>query len=55
VVHGLPSAGRWIMWQVVRLFLQSYLFAETGSFGRHVLTQNLIGLAHRPLKENASG
>jgi len=54
VVHGLPSAGRWAMWQVVRLLLQLYLLAETGSFGHHILTQNLIGVARRPLNDNTA-
>jgi len=45
VVHGLLSAGRWILWQVFRFIMHLYLGAETGVFRGHILTQNLISVA----------
>jgi hypothetical protein len=48
VVHGLLSAGRWVLWQTIRLLLQLFLLAETGSFRGHILTQNLIAVAQKP-------
>jgi 2-polyprenyl-3-methyl-5-hydroxy-6-metoxy-1,4-benzoquinol methylase len=47
VVHGLLSASRWVLWQTIRLLLQLYLLAETGSLRGHILTQNLIAIARK--------
>lgn len=47
VVHGLMSAGRYLLWKAIRLLLLLYLAAETGSFRGYILTQNLIAAARR--------
>ncbi len=44
IVHGVASAGRWILWQMIGLLVRLYLVAETGDFGGHILTQNLIAV-----------
>jgi hypothetical protein len=45
------------MWQIIRFLLTVYLVAETGELGGHILTQNLIAVAHKPhlLCENSHG
>lgn len=48
VVHGLWSAGRWVLWWVIGLLLSLYLVTETGVFRGHILTQNLIAVARKP-------
>jgi SAM-dependent methyltransferase len=47
-VHGLKSAVRALLWQCTTLPARLTLLAETGSWG-HVLSQNLLAVAHRPL------
>ncbi|MEJ7655547.1 MAG: methyltransferase domain-containing protein [Thermoleophilaceae bacterium] len=47
VAHGLPSLGRWVLWKVIALLVRLYLLVETGVFGEHVLTQNLVAVAYR--------
>jgi hypothetical protein len=47
VVHGLLSAGRYLIWKGIRLLLLLYLAAETGSFQGYILTQNLIAMARK--------
>lgn len=39
VVHGVPSAIRWIVWQVIRGGLAVWNLAETGSIGSGVYTR----------------
>jgi cyclopropane fatty-acyl-phospholipid synthase-like methyltransferase len=46
-VHGVPSAIRWALWQVIRLGLTGYLAVETGVLRGHVLSQNLVAVAER--------
>ena len=46
-VHGVPSAIRWALWQVIRLGLTGYLAVETGVLRGHVLSQNLVAVADR--------
>ncbi len=46
VVHGLKSFVRFLIWNVVVLFVRFYLLAETGS-GAGIFTQNLIGAAYK--------
>lgn len=48
VVHGLSSAGRWVLWRAIRLLLQAYLLVETGTWRGHILTQDLIAVARKP-------
>jgi SAM-dependent methyltransferase len=45
VVHGVVSAGRWVVWKVIRAMLRTYLAAETGGPGSGVLSQNMLALA----------
>jgi SAM-dependent methyltransferase len=45
VVHGPVSAGRWVVWKVIRAMLQTYLAAETGGTGGGVLSQNMLAVA----------
>ncbi len=47
-VHGLLSTVRWVAWQAIRLLLELYLAVETGQFGGHLWTQNLIAVAQKP-------
>jgi len=45
-VHGLLSAGRYIVWKLMRMFLSLYLMAETGE--RHgIFSQNLLAVAKK--------
>ncbi|MBI1748425.1 MAG: class I SAM-dependent methyltransferase [Acidobacteria bacterium] len=45
VCHGILSAVRWILWQVIKTLLRAYLAVETGSFRGHILTQDLLAVA----------
>jgi SAM-dependent methyltransferase len=45
IVHGLASAGRWIVWKAMRAILRTYLLAETGGAGSGVLSQNMLAVA----------
>ncbi len=47
-VHGIVSAARWAAWQALRALLVLYLAVETGRLRGHLLTQNLIAVAHKP-------
>jgi 2-polyprenyl-3-methyl-5-hydroxy-6-metoxy-1,4-benzoquinol methylase len=47
VVHGVLSAGRWLLWKAIEFLLRVYLVAETGMFRGHILTENLIVVAHK--------
>ena len=43
VPHGVKSATRWVLWQVIRSILRSYLAVETGDTGREaVFSQNFL-------------
>ena len=48
VVHGLKSAIRWVLWRASSFVLKGYLALETGQFGGHILTQNLIAVSRKP-------
>jgi SAM-dependent methyltransferase len=45
IVHGVASAGRWIVWKALRAILRTYLLAETGAAGSGVLSQNMLAVA----------
>jgi len=46
IVHGLKSAARWIVWEVVRGVMRVCLAAETGSLDRSaILSQNFLIVA----------
>jgi hypothetical protein len=47
VVHGLLSLGRLGLWKVLALLGRLYLAVETGVIRGHVLTQNLVVVAHK--------
>jgi len=47
-VHGFLSAARWLAWQGICALMLLYLAAETGRLRGHILTQNLIAVAHKP-------
>lgn len=48
VVHGIKSAVRWVLWQLIRLGLRIWSLAETGDSGRKtVFTRNLLAVATR--------
>lgn len=48
VPHGLKSATRAVLWQVIRLGLLGYIAIETGTFDRcAVLSQNLLAVAYK--------
>jgi 2-polyprenyl-3-methyl-5-hydroxy-6-metoxy-1,4-benzoquinol methylase len=46
VIHGLISFIRFVLWQIVRVFLNMYLLVEVGRTTQ-VLTQNIIGVAKK--------
>jgi len=44
--HGLTSADRWLLWQVIRSGLRLYLAAETGdTAGNAIFSQNFLTVA----------
>jgi 2-polyprenyl-3-methyl-5-hydroxy-6-metoxy-1,4-benzoquinol methylase len=46
VPHGVISAIRWVLWQMIRGVLRFYLAVETGSISpKHIFTQNLLAVA----------
>jgi 2-polyprenyl-3-methyl-5-hydroxy-6-metoxy-1,4-benzoquinol methylase len=46
VVHGLNSAGRFLLWKCFRTFLRLYVAAETGDVCRDaIFSQNLLAVA----------
>ena len=47
VVHGLPSAARRVVWEVLRACWRLQLAAESGSAAGAIFTQNLLGIATR--------
>lgn len=49
VVHGIPSAVRWMMWQIIRMGLLSARLAEGGDWRRPVFTQDLVLVARKPV------
>lgn len=50
VVHGVKSALRWIVWQVIRGFVWLYLVAESADYGWRVYTQDMRVVARKPLE-----
>lgn len=43
VPHGLKSAGRWVIWRIIRSMLRLYLAVETGEIGRDaIFSQNFL-------------
>ncbi|MCL6594773.1 MAG: class I SAM-dependent methyltransferase [Firmicutes bacterium] len=54
-VHGLFSAARWLAWQAIRTLLELYLAVETGQWGGHLWTQNLIAVAQKPGESGKGG
>lgn len=51
VVHGINSGIRWLLWRFVSALFAGYLAIETGSFRGHILTQDLIAVARKPVDE----
>jgi SAM-dependent methyltransferase len=47
VVHGLASAARAAVWQIVSACYRIALAAETGMLGGHIVTQNLTFAARK--------
>ena len=47
VAHGLASAARVVVWQVVSACYRIALAAETGMLRDHIVTQNLTFAAHK--------
>lgn len=48
ILHGVKSAARWILWNIMRCCLLLYIAVETGSIDRESLfTQNFITVATR--------
>jgi SAM-dependent methyltransferase len=48
VVHGLKSAVRAVVWQLIRLALRVYVAAETGESGREaIFTRNLLAVVKK--------
>lgn len=49
VVHGILSAGRWVVWQAVRSMLRLWLAAETGRLREPaIFSQNFLVVAFKP-------
>lgn len=49
VVHGVPSAIRWILWRVLRLAMMGWNLVEIGNPGSGVFTRNMLVSAGKPL------
>lgn len=47
--HGLVSSARLVMWRLFAALLSVGLAAETGIVRGHILTQNLVAVAIRPI------
>jgi hypothetical protein len=47
VVHGIKSALRMVVWQIIRLMLRLYLLAEVGSTMDRVFTQDMRVVTRR--------
>ena len=47
MAHGLASAARVVVWQVVSACYRIALAAETGTLRGHIVTQNLIFTARK--------
>jgi hypothetical protein len=47
VAHGLASAARAMVWQVVSAWYRIALAAETGRLRGHIVTQNLTFAARK--------
>jgi len=53
VIHGVMSAGRWIVWKVVRGMLRLWLAAETGRLREPaIFSQNFLVVAFKPRCES---
>jgi len=39
VIHGVVSFGRYVIWQLIRLFIKIWNLAETGSVGSNIYTR----------------
>lgn len=48
-VHGVSSAARRAVWGGLRGLLGLYLAAETGTIRGHILSQNLVAVAVKPM------
>lgn len=48
VVHGVMSAARWALWQVIRGLLLIARLAEGGDWRRPIFTQDLVFVAAKP-------
>ncbi len=46
-VHGVPSAGRWIVWQAFKAVIRLYFLAEQGTPGSGVFTSNLCAVGRK--------
>ena len=49
VVHGLKSAVRWVIWQIIRGFILLYLLAESADYRWRVYTQDMRVVTRRPV------
>jgi len=46
IPHGFKSAGRWLVWKIIRGILRIYIAAETGAAEQDcILTQNFLTVA----------
>jgi 2-polyprenyl-3-methyl-5-hydroxy-6-metoxy-1,4-benzoquinol methylase len=46
-VHGLASAGRWMLWQVLKQLIRLYMLVEQGVPGSGVLSSNLCAVGQK--------
>lgn len=46
--HGLPSAGRWLLWQIVKAGIRLYFLIEQGVPGSGIFTTNLCAVGQKP-------
>jgi 2-polyprenyl-3-methyl-5-hydroxy-6-metoxy-1,4-benzoquinol methylase len=47
-VHGVASAGRWLLWQVIKQIIRLYLLIEQGTPGSGIFTANLCAVGRKP-------
>jgi cyclopropane fatty-acyl-phospholipid synthase-like methyltransferase len=46
-VHGVASAGRWVLWQALKQLIRLYLLVEQGVPGSGVFTANLCAVGRK--------
>ena len=48
VPHGLLSGFRWLLWQILRMVMTTWLLIEVGTSRERIFTMNMLVRLHRP-------